>query len=123
MLFLLFLMMLTDLVEFGMAGDFSPLTKDPGIAGLWFIVVMTCVNVLTQMCLQVFDARLSRWIFFYLTIIYTLTIISHQVNHLIAGESFDIHFLLDITHHILGIWASIAAYQWAKLCDRKKVSA
>ena len=81
MLFLLFLMMLTDLVEFGMKGDFSALNKDPGVAGLWFIVIMTCVNVLTQMSLQVFDARLSRWAFFYMTSFYTLTIVGYQINH------------------------------------------
>ena len=114
MLLLLFLMIITDIVEFGMRGDFSPLNKDPGIAGLWFIVVMTCVNVLTQMFLQVTEVKIKRWVIFYLTVIYTFTIIAHQINHLIAGEGFDIHFILDITHHILGVWASIAAYRWAK---------
>ncbi len=57
MLLLLFLMIITDIVEFGMRGDFSPLNKDPGTAGLWFIVVLTCVNVLTQMFIQVTEER------------------------------------------------------------------
>ncbi len=109
------MMILTDLIEFGMRGDFSPLIKDPGIGGLWFIAAVTSVSVIVQMLLRTQDARSCRWAFFVVTVAYTSVFIAHQVIHIISGEGFDIHFLLDVTHHSLGVWASIAAYRWAIL--------
>ena len=113
MLSLLLLMMLTDLMEFGMKGDFSPLSKDPGTGGLWFIAVVICINVLVQISVRSFDGKYFRWAIFGATTLYTLVFIGHQTTHLMLGEGFDIHAVLDITHHILGIWASAAAFRWA----------
>ena len=115
MLFLLFLMMLVDLNEFGMKGDFSALIKDPGIVGLWFVVIMASVNVLIQILIKTFDAKPFRWIIFGATVVYTLIFVGHQLDHLSSGVVFDFHFIIDIVHHTLGIWASIAAYRWARL--------
>jgi len=120
MLFLLFLMILTDLVEFGMRSDFTSLNSDPGIAGLWFIVIFSSVNVLMQISIQTFDSKGSRWVFLFITVIYTFIMIAHQLNHLVTGEGFDMHFVLDVTHHILGIGASIAAYKYVKLGNYDK---
>lgn len=114
MLFLLFLMMITDIVECGIKNDFSFLTKDPGSKGLWFIVIMTIINVSIQILVQTFESKKFRWFVFSLTLLYTLFFIGHQVVHLVMGEGIDIHFFLDITHHLLGIWAVIFAYKWAK---------
>jgi hypothetical protein len=112
MLSLLLLMMLTDLTEFGMKGDFSPLRRDPGMGGLWFIVVMVSVNVLAQIAVRTFEGKVFRRLIFGATACYTLIFVGHQVTHLIKGEGFDIHTILDIVHHTLGIWASVAAYRW-----------
>ena len=120
MLLLLIIMIIADLIEFGMKGDFSPLINDPGIVGLWFIAVISCVSVLTQMFLRTYDAYSCRWAFFYMTFAYTSIFITHQLYHLVAGAGFNIHFLLDVTHHILGVWATIAAYRWAKLGARNE---
>jgi hypothetical protein len=114
MLFLLFLMMIADIVECGIKNDFSFLTKDPGSKGLWFIVIMTIINVSIQISVQTFESKKFRWFVFSLTLLYTLFFIGHQVVHLVMGEGIDIHFFLDITHHLLGIWAVIFAYKWAK---------
>jgi hypothetical protein len=114
MLFLLFFMMLSDLVNCGMNNDFSLLTKDPGISGLWFIAIMTMVNVCVQIAIQTFDNRIFRWVVFGLTVVYTLLFVAHQAIHIAAGEGIDIHFFLDLTHHILGVWAAVFAYKWAK---------
>jgi hypothetical protein len=117
MLSLLLLMMLTDLTEAGMKGDFSSLLKDPGMKGLWFIVVMVSANVLVQISVRAFEGKSFRWAVFGLTAFYTLVFIGHQATHLMAGEGFDIHFILDIVHHVLGFWASMAAYRWAKASE------
>jgi hypothetical protein len=112
MLSLLLLMMLTDLTEFGMKGDFSPLLRDPGRAGLWFIVVMVSGNVLVQMAVRTFEGGVFRRLIFGATVLYALIFVGHQVTHLAQGEGFDIHTVLDIVHHTLGVWASVAAYRW-----------
>lgn len=115
MLFLLLLMMLTDLNEFGMRGDFSALVKDPGVGGLWFIVIMACINVLAQISVRTFEHNFFRWMIFGATVIYTLLFVYHQVTHLAPGLVFDFHFAMDLVHHTLGVWASVAAYRWATL--------
>jgi len=112
MLALLLLMMLTDLTEFGMKGDFSPLLRDPGMRGLWFIVVMASVNVLVQMAVRTFEGAGFRRLTLGATVLYTLMFVGHQVTHLAKGEGFDLHTVLDVVHHALGIWASVAAYRW-----------
>jgi hypothetical protein len=115
MLFLLLLMMITDLVECGMKNDFTLLLRDPGISGLNFIVIMTVTNVLVQIALLTFENKKFKWFVFVLTLLYTLVFIGHQANHLIAGEGIDIHFFLDLTHHLLGIWATIFAFRWTQI--------
>jgi len=112
MLSLLLLMMLTDLTELGMKGDFSPLRRDPGIGGLWFIVVMVSVNVLVQISVRTFEGSVFRRLVFGATALYTLIFVGHQVTHLLAGEGFDVHTVLDVVHHTLGVWAAFAAYRW-----------
>jgi hypothetical protein len=112
MLSLLLLMMLTDLTEFGMKGDFSPLLRDPGRGGLWFIVLMVSINVLVQLAVRTFEGGVFRRLIFSATVLYTLIFVGHQVAHLAQGEGFDIHTVLDIVHHTLGVWASVAAYRW-----------
>lgn len=114
MLFLLFLMMLTDIIEGGMKKDFTLLIQDPGIRGLWFIAFMTITNVCVQMAIYTFEDRNFRWFVFGLTLFYTLFFIGHQLNHILSGEGIDIHFFLDITHHAIGFWATRYAYKWAK---------
>lgn len=114
MLLLLFLMLFTDLIEGGIHGDFSFLAKDPGVSGLWFIVVVACINLSLQLIIKTFNNRIIRRFVFVMSISYTLIFIAHQTNHLIAGEAFDYHTVLDLTHHVFGIWGSIAAYKWLK---------
>lgn len=114
MLFLLIMMFITDFAEYGMRGDFSALIGDPGMTGLWVLAVMACVNVLVSLFLHILDGRIWRWAVFGLTAAYTAFFVIHQLEHLLGGKGVDIHFFFDITHHTLGIIASIAAFKWAK---------
>ena len=115
MLFVLLLMMITDLIECGMKNDFSLLLKDPGISGLYLIVIMAITNVIVQISVFTFENKIFKWTVFVLSMLYTLLFVAHQVDHLMAGEGIDMHFFLDITHHLLGIWTTIYAYKWARL--------
>lgn len=112
MLFLLLLMMITDIVECGMKNDFHFLIKDPGIIGLWIIVTVAIINVIIQIAVQTFEGKKFRWFVFILTLLYTLFFVGHQIKHLSMGEGMDVHFFLDIAHHLLGGWSTIFAYKW-----------
>jgi hypothetical protein len=118
MLYLLLLMSLTDLNELGMKGDFSALNIDPGVGGLWFVVIMSCINVLVQISVRAFDGTPFRWLVFVASVIYTILFIIHQIDHLSAGQWFDMHFVIDLVHHTLGISASVAAFRWARLSEK-----
>ena len=117
MLFLLLTMFITDIVEQAIKGSFESfstfLAEDPGIVGLWILACMICANVVMQMVIRVIRKKCWRWFAFYSTLIYTLFFLTHQINHIVSGEGFDIHFVIDITHNILGFWASWATYKWA----------
>lgn len=121
MLALLLTMFITDLVEFSMRGEYQGLAEllsnDPGITGLWVLSALICLNVIAQMSIRAVYRRGCRWRVFWFTSAYTAFFMIHQAVHLFKGDGLDIHFMLDSTHHIIGIWASWAAYKWAQLSD------
>jgi len=121
MLFLLFLMTLVDLDLLGMSGDFSALNVDPGTGGLWFVVIMACINVLIQISVRAFENKPFRWLVFAVSVIYTLLFVIHQVEHMSSVFVLDYHFVIDMVHHTLGIWASVAAFRWAMLSEKSNV--
>lgn len=114
MLSLLFLMMLTDITECGMKNDFALLQKDPGLKGLYFISAMTIINVILQATIFTNRKIFYRYFILGISILYTLFFVVHQVIHLASGEGIDIHFFLDLTHHVLGIIAINYSYKWIK---------
>ena len=113
MLLLLQMMFVTDLVELGMKGDFSPLLRDPGTTGLWVMVGVACLNVLGQLSARFVQGR-ARWALFALTLAYTLFFVGHQAEHLVAGDGVDMHFLLDLAHHGAGLIGTLSAYRLAR---------
>lgn len=115
MLFLLLMMTISDLVKAGLTENFSLLQRDPGIIGLWLTAILVCVNVLIQIAIRTFDGKKFRWNIFIISIIYAVLFVLHQIFHLIVGDGINIHFMFDITHHIIGIWVIIYAFKWAKL--------
>lgn len=118
MLFLLLTMFITDIVELAMQGNYATtsefLAKDPGIDGLWFLAFLICFNVLIQMAIRSLSCIKFKWFIFIATIAYGLFFLAHQIIHLFNGEGYDIHFIIDLTHHAIAIWASWAAHRWLK---------
>lgn len=119
MLLLLLTMFITDLVEFSMRGEYRELSallsQDPGASGLWVLTVLICLNVTGQMAIRSVHRHGCRWRVFWCTVTYAGFFVAHQAVHLWKGDGFDLHFLLDLTHHIVGGWAAWAAYMWARL--------
>lgn len=118
MLFVLITMLITDVLEYSIRGEYeelsSLLAKDPGMNGLWFLSGMICFNVIAQMLIKTIYKKSCVWRAFWITLAYTLFFIFHQMVHVVNGEGFGIHTILGITHHVLGMWATWAAYQWAR---------
>jgi hypothetical protein len=123
MLMLLLTMFITDLVEFSMRGEYRELsallTVDPGALGLWILSGLICFNVIAQMAIRAVHRRGCRWRVFGVTVAYVAFFVAHQLVHLAKGDGFDIHFILDITHHLVGLWACWAAWRWARLAQEE----
>ena len=117
MLAVLLAMLIADVVRLSMKGNFddlvASLNADPGPTGLWVLICLICLNTLVQVAVRTVDAPVFRRAVFWLTVAYTVFFVIHQVVHLLSGEGFSIHTILDLTHHTLGVWACWAAYQWA----------
>ncbi len=117
MLFILITMLITDVLEYSMRGEYEDLSlllrNDPGMVGLWFLSAMICFNVIAQMLIRTISKKACVWRAFWITLVYSLFFVVHQVVHVVNGEGFDIHTILGVTHHILGFWATWAAYKWA----------
>jgi len=121
MLVLLLAMFITDLVEYAMRGEYRELSHllaaDPGVAGLWVLTALICLNVVAQMAVRAVHRRGCRRRVFGFTLAYVLFFAIHQAVHLAGGDGFDLHFLLDLAHHVVGLWACWAAWRWVRLAD------
>ena len=113
MLFLLLMMTDADLVGAGLTQNFNLLQKDPGIIGLWLTSIAVSFNVLIQIAIRTFDSKKFRWGILGISIVYVLLFVLHQLFHFFVGDGINIHFMFDITHHIIGIWVIVNAYKWA----------
>lgn len=116
MLAVLLMMLLGDVVQLAALrsyADFSAtLAADPGISGLRALVYLACANVLMQVAIHTFDGKGFRLFVAVATGAYTLFFMGHQVVHLASGEGVGLHTVLDVTHHVLGVWALWAARCW-----------
>ena len=115
MALLIMMMQITDLIEAGMAMDFTSFNEHLKMSGLWLISVMLIINIAVQMIVVTFDHPNAKKAVFVMSILYTAFMIYHQIDHLIGGDRYDIHFNFDILHHTLGVWAIIFSYKWMNL--------
>lgn len=118
MLAILLAMLLIDPLQYLMRGQYEDLSQtlqhDPGTLGLRVLMVMLCLNTLMQVGIQMFAS--PRWRSFVLavTVPYGLFFLIHQVVHVAGGEALGLHTVLDVTHHLLAIAATTAAWRWKK---------
>jgi hypothetical protein len=121
MLAILLAMLLVDPLRHAMAGTYTELSDtlrhDPGVAGLRVLLVMLALNTLVQVAVHVFSSRRWRGILLGLSVLYTLFFLAHQIVHLLGGEEFGLHTLLDVTHHLLGCTACWAAWRWRQFAS------
>ncbi|PUE07697.1 hypothetical protein [Limnohabitans sp. T6-20] len=118
MLAILLAMLLIDPLQYLMRGQYEDLSQtlqhDPGTLGLRVLMVMLCLNTLMQVGIQMFSGPRWRSGVLAITTLYGLFFLVHQVVHVAGGEALGLHTLLDVTHHLLAIVATLAAWRWKK---------
>lgn len=118
MLAILLAMLLIDPLQYLMRGQYEDLSQtlqhDPGTLGLRVLVVMLCLNTLMQVGIQMFAGPRWRSGVLAVTALYGLFFLVHQVVHVAGGEALGLHTVLDVTHHLLAIAATAAAWRWKK---------
>lgn len=116
MLAVLITMLLLDPIQHAMNGRYAELSqslkKDPGELGLTLLIGMLCFNALIQVGIQLFSNHAWRVFVLIASMTYGLFFLIHQVVHLIGGETFGLHTVLDLTHHILAIASVLTAWKW-----------
>ena len=122
MLAVLLTMFIADLVRLSIKGPYAELAEslaaDPGLTGLWVLVCLICLNALVQVAVRAFDGAAFRRLVFWTSVLYTAFFIWHQVAHVLSGERFGLHTVLDLTHHVLGLWACWASFRWSRSTAR-----
>jgi len=122
MLMVLLTMLIADVDRLAIEGSYAQLAaslrNDPGLTGLWVLVGLICLNSLVQVAVRTFDAPPFRRLVFWTSVAYTAFFILHQGAHIVAGERFSLHTILDVTHHALGLSACWASHRWSKLAGQ-----
>ena len=121
MLAILLAMLLIDPLKYLMSGQYEELSQtlqqDPGTLGLRVLMVMLCLNTLMQVGIQMFAGRRWRSWVLAVTTLYGLFFLVHQVVHVAGGEALGLHTVLDVTHHLLALVATGAAWRWKQESD------
>lgn len=121
MMFLIFLaMFVADLTKSAVFQDFSKWSEDPGYGGLMILLGIMSIYAFMPMLVLSISAKWFRGTVVGITVFFTLFFIAHQLTHLTAGDKpFGMIHILDFTHHILGIWVTIAAVLWVKQYNKE----
>jgi hypothetical protein len=120
MIVLLIMMFISDYIRLGISGDFSSLQSDPGIPGLWILSVLVCLNLLTQVSLQAANRPAAKIPIIVFIGFYGLFFLGHQLAHYRCdGFRFDVHVLLDATHHVLSAIAVLNGVKWLKIDPKR----
>lgn len=116
MLVILITMLIVDVLQFSMQGQYSELAatlaKDPGSVGLAVLLCFICGNALLQVAISIWDNRRFKSFVFWTSVLYTTFFVLHQLVHMIGGEDVGLHTVLDTSNHILGITACWASWHW-----------
>ncbi|WP_265706905.1 TubC N-terminal docking domain-related protein [Verminephrobacter aporrectodeae] len=80
------------------------------------VVDATGLQRVLAMFALVVRARWFRCVIAGVTIMATLFFVAHEIAHLLTGDMpFGMRHALDFSHHLLGIWVTTAAIQWARI--------
>ena len=93
-----------------LASGIESITANVNPPAIWAMTVFTCINLLMPMAIRTFEAGAFRWVVFGLTVLYTVIFFLH----LFIGQATPV-VALRLIMMIMGGWATVAAFKWARL--------
>ncbi|WP_169315425.1 hypothetical protein [Verminephrobacter aporrectodeae] len=109
-------MFIIDLSRSAIGEDFSNWAGDMSYGGLLVMTGVFTLYFFMPMFALVVRARWFRCVIAGVTIMATLFFVAHEIAHLLTGDMpFGMRHALDFSHHLLGIWVTTAAIQWARI--------
>jgi len=107
-------MLVTDSVEAFLFND-SSFSVHLGMRGLWIQSILIVLSIVAIISTASFDNKKVKTGVFVVSIIVAGFMLFHQVTHMIGGDGFDIHFVFDVLHHVIGVWTIMNAYKYKNL--------
>ena len=108
------------LIELGhrsIGGGFGEIT----IGILWVLTIIFAVSAFMQMLVKFFDNKTFKWIVFGVTLFLVIGVLQHQLSshtgRYLTEGIINLYAPLDLTFDVIGIWAVIMSWKWAKLSE------
>ena len=89
-----------------------------GMTGVKFVTVIMAIYAVMPVLIRTLSVRWFRYVVVACTALITLFVAAHEVSHLVAADKpFGVLHILDILHHVLGIWVIVATVMWIRQPD------
>lgn len=86
---------------------------------LWMLTIIFAVSVFMQMLVKFSDNKTFKWIVFGVTLALVIGVMQHQlsshIGRYLTEGIINLYTPLDLTFDVIGIWAVIMSWKWARL--------
>jgi hypothetical protein len=112
-------MLLMQVLQLLIDDNVEMLYLDPGISGMKVLISIEAfyamMMVLTHLVHPVAKLRPLRWLLMVAGLLTWMYFITHHAGHYTQNERPDFFSnVLDLTHHVLGLWLVITSVRWAR---------
>lgn len=104
----------TDLLSGAVANDFKRFSSDPGPGGALIMGILFTLYAFLPVLVREFDWLSFRWFVCIVTIYVTCFFFVHQLSHIMKSSDFAVRYIVDVGHHLMGLWASYASIRWLR---------
>ena len=112
-----------DLIKNAVRGDGTQWAQHLGMPGVQLLLVVMAIYALMPMLVRSLSAQWFRFAVVGLTVFMGLFVGAHEISHLNPNDKpFGIFHTLDLTHHVLVIWVTVAAVRWSRQAGETKES-
>lgn len=112
-----------DLIKNAVRGDATQWAQHLGMPGVQLLLVVMAIYALMPMLVRSLSAPWFRFTVVGLTVFMGLFVGAHEISHLSPNDKpFGIFHTLDLTHHVLVIWVTVAAVRWSRQGDESSES-
>jgi hypothetical protein len=111
----LMMIIISAIVKAAIETDFSQFVHHPGTQGWALFCGQFFVYVVLGVAASQHAAGWFRWVNAGLLAMVTLFMVLHQIGHMREGWVYGWTALVDATHHVVGLLATLQAIRWARL--------